>query len=134
MVMKLIDITSLKLFCYCFNAIVNLHKLKEKICVCYLYQGCLEEYFCEFDAPWTPISYRKKAVPNYCCVCTFVNEYSTLWLHKVKDKPFWLEEFFVWINADLIEITSFGCFSDKKILQDIELLSKEKEKSFYFEV
>ena len=130
MVMKLVDIISLKVFCYCFNVIVNLHKLKEKICVCYLYQGCLEEYFCEFDAPWTPISYRKKAVPNYCCVFTFVNEYSTLWLHKVKDKPFWLEEFFVWINADLIEITSFGCFSDKKILQDIELLSKEKEKFF----
>ena len=36
-----------------------------------------EEYFCEFDAPWTPISYRKEAVSNCCCVCTFVIEYST---------------------------------------------------------
>ena len=41
---------------------------------------------------------------------------------------------FFWINADLIEISSFGCLSDKKILQDIELLSKEKENFFYFEV
>ena len=88
MVMKLVDITSLKLFCYCLNVIVNLHKLKEKICLCYLYQGCLEEYFCQFDADWTPISYIIETVPNYCCVCMFVNEQSTLWLHKVKDKPF----------------------------------------------
>ena len=55
---------------------------------------------------------------------------------KVKENLFLLEEFFVWINADLIVIinSSFGCLSDKKILQGIELLSKEKEKLFYFEV
>ena len=45
MVMKLVDIISLKFFCYYFNVIVNLHKLKEKICVCYLYQGCLKNTF-----------------------------------------------------------------------------------------
>ena len=131
---KLVDIISLKLFCYCFNVITNLHKLKEKICVCYLHQGCLEEYACESNAPWTSIKYRKEAVPNYCCVCTFVNEYSTLWLHKVKDNPLWLIEFFVWINTDLIVINSFGCFSDRKLLQNIELLSEEKSFFFYFEV
>ena len=31
-------------------------------------------------------------------------------------------------------INSFGRLSDKKLLRDIELLSKEKEKVFYFEV
>ena len=84
--------------------------------------------------PWTPTSYKKEAVPNYCCVCMFVNKYSTLWLHKVKDNLSWLIEFFVWINTDLIMINSFGRLSDKKLLRDIELLSKEKEKVFYFEV
>ena len=82
-----------------------------------MYQGCLEEYFCEFDA----IKYRKEAVLNEC---------STSWLRKVKDKPLWLIEFFVWINTDLIVINSFWCLSDRKLLQEIELLSEEKKKLF----
>ena len=59
-------------FLLLLNVITNLHNLKEKICVCHLYESCLEEYFCEFDAPdafWTVTDYRKEAVPNYCCVC-----------------------------------------------------------------
>ena len=82
--------------------------------------------FCEFDAPWTSIKYRKEAAPNYCCVCTFVNKHSSLWLHKVKDSSLWLREFFVWINTDLIVTNSFGCLSDRKLLQNIELLSEAK--------
>ena len=83
-----------------------MHNLKEKICVCHLYESCLEEYFCEFDAPdafWTVTDYRKEAVPNYCCVCVFVNEYSALWVNNVKRDPSWLTEFFVLVNTDLLK-------------------------------
>ena len=58
--MELVDIISLKLFCYCFNVIINLYKLKEKICVCYLYQGCLEEYFVNLMHRGHQLSIEKK--------------------------------------------------------------------------
>ena len=79
MVKKLVDIVSLTLFQYCYNVIINLFHLKQDTCLCYLYQDyCLEEYFYEFedlDACWTTNEYGKEALPNYCCVCVFVNEY-----------------------------------------------------------
>ena len=124
MVMKLVDIISLKLFRYYYNIITNLRSVKHDACLFHLYQGCLEEYFCQFEAPdacWTTTDNKKEAVPNYCCVCVFVNQYSTLWLSNAKRKPHWLMEFLVMLNEDFSAIHFFGHLQDVKVLRDIKL-------------
>ena len=108
---KLVDIISFKLFRYCYNIITNLESVHREICLCHLYQGCLRERFYEFeivDAYWPVTDYTKDTVTDYCCVCTFLNEYSMFWLAKVKRNVHWLIEVFVLINKDVLEIDSFG--------------------------
>ena len=81
--------------------------------------------FYEFDGPeafWIVTGYRKEAVFNFCCVCVFVNEYSTLWMNNIKRDLSWLTEFFVLVNTDFIEINSFGRLYDVKLLQNIKPL------------
>ena len=109
--MKLVHITSLKLLRYCYNIITNLESVCREICLSHLYQGCLREFFYEFEtvgAYWLITDYTKDTVTDYCCVCTFLNECSTFWLAKVKRNPHWLIELFVLINKDSLEVESFG--------------------------
>ena len=62
----------------------------------------------------------------------FINEYSTLWLRKVKRNSERLAECFVMINTDFVEINSFGHLQGK-VLENIELLSTTKTNFLYFE-
>ena len=109
MILKLVDIISRKLFRRCYYINETLEKFSQNLCFCDLYQGCLREYsyVCgAVNGHWP--KYTCDSRTDYCCVHTFLNEYSLLWLHKSKNKPLWLIELNLSIEKDFLVIQAFG--------------------------